>query len=802
MSLLPRVEIELRNAPSVPNPNDTACIAGVIGCASDGPIGVLRSLTKIGDCTEFGNGPGIELAAAILARAGGPVRFMRTATGTAGTLSAGAKYPVLVDPGLLYGGLLLPGADANGEVFVTALVSGLSIIVVNPGADGSLGHTKAGGLITITLAYAMGAVTTTATQLATYINASITAYLVAIAQGTGASLTSAMSETAIANGDISYLPRQSGVRVRHTAAGNNTALSVSVSTKDITVALATDANGTPTSTATAVAAAFALSSAAMLLASPTASGTGAGKAGVWGYTALTYGSTAALSLSGTPVDAFDGEIECVQGGTVGASPAPTVRWTLDRGAHWSPETPLPSTGVLILQDSTLISGVTATFTGILAADDAWTFTTTAPTATQADLVAAAEAIIDAPAYPVGFVAVAQPVARADAAEIDTAVRALFAGSWSACMVSVRDETATEAPADWRTSVGQDYFGYYSPTGILRVCAGYAPHASSLTRRTYHRPLIFLAAPSRAAAPVHMNIGEVQQHLATSGGTTLVMGGSILGLGAPEPGRQTIGGLLYVAKMPGVAVQHYQQTGNTLPLLVGVATSVTARGTRYTITVSLGTDGGGAINSTRAQVAAAVAAVASRYVAVSSSSSTVVTATAYPVEIAERQITHDEFLAESLHAQRFITARSYKQHPGGIYFTGAPTFADPSASGYTTMETADVVYSVARIADSRGYRWINTVLPDIPIAESELVPAGALTVPAAEAVASDISTPIEAFLFRPKLDGRQSAAAYPPGDRAARPLRDYSHKDSRELRVAVGVWLLGLTEVVRLIVEPR
>lgn len=802
---LPRTEIELRRLASPANPNEVQCVPHVVGVCSAGPTYTPRTLTKLTDLSEFGYGPGVRAAAACLARGGGPVYLTRPPTGTVSVASSASKYPATINPTLLYGGILLPGADANGEVFVTAKSSGLSVVVVDPVADGALGHTgPTGGVITITLAQAAGSLTTTATQLATYINASISTYLSAVAQGTGASLASALAQTAIENGDISYLPRQDGVRVRHVASGNNTALSVSVSTKDVTVNLATDANGTPTSTAAAVAAKLALDSAASLLLTPTASGTGAGFAGVWGYQTLTYGSTAALVVSGTPVDRGDVRIKCTRAGTIGGATTPVITWSWDGGEHVSPEAPIPASGAFILQSSKFVSGLTATFTGVLDLNDEWYFACTEPIAAQADLVTAVTAALADQTRKHGQIIVCQPVTRAQAAELDTAAQTAWATAFAGAIACVRDESAGEALSTWKDSITNDFIGLSSASGKLRMCAGYGPMVDPYTGITYMTAGSVHAGAARAASPMHFAISQVTQQTAVSNGANFIMGGPLLLLGAVYGGAQVIGGVHYKAKERGVAIQHAQQSGASKPLLVTVARTTTpSGGYRTTITVLIGTDGSSVNNSTQTEVAAAVNAVASKYVtATVVSGATVATTTAYAVEIADRQVQHDERQSEGLDTQRFITMRSHVQDPGAVYFTRDWTFAASDESGYTKMHQADVLYAVAREADAQGFRLLQSVYPTIPVAESEVVPVGALDPQAAEGMGVQLSAPIEVLLFRPKLDGRVSAVPYPAGERACTPLRNYSYKDNRELRIEVAVYLLTVADVVRLIVQPK
>ncbi len=93
----------------------------------------------------------------------------------------------------------------NQGVTYTAVSRGtagnaVTIRLINPGVDGALSINVVGSAITATLAYALGAVTTTAAQLITAMNLSAPAALLVVASGAGASPLAALVATHLAGG--------------------------------------------------------------------------------------------------------------------------------------------------------------------------------------------------------------------------------------------------------------------------------------------------------------------------------------------------------------------------------------------------------------------------------------------------------------------------------------------------------------------------------------------------------------------------------------------------------------------------
>lgn len=519
---LAKVNTNLRSSAPAPNPQDLSAIAMVIGPAAAG-VTTPKQVISLADLAEFGVGSGPEMAAEILTAAGGPVYFTRSETTTAPTTGAVSKTPGnatgVAYP--LYGGLVLTGADLNGNVYFRAVDPDATLTVVNGGSNG---YAVANGTKDVTLTVTNSATGTDIAALALGAAAGILATPVAL--GTGASVVGqSLAKTALSKGGLNLTPKDQGVRFKTAVAGSNdAALSVAVAngTKDITITLGTTAGGQVSpvkNTGTLVKAALdgAPAVAALLTTGLQGDGTGmVGQAG--GFVALQFGSTAALSLAGDATDDLNLKIEIVRGGALNASPAPTLRWSVDTLAgtsltpNWSSETLIPSNGIVALKNGQIDTGLTATITGVLDKGDTWTAATTGPQSSTTAVLAAADMAIAEARFSWGFVT--SPVAfnKSAAALMHAKCEAArTAGTrYVQALLNVRDIDLanSETAGAWRNAVEADYQGFVSARGIVTVCGGAILHASPLTGRQYRRPAVFAAAARKASVPIHENLGRV------------------------------------------------------------------------------------------------------------------------------------------------------------------------------------------------------------------------------------------------------------------------------------------------------
>lgn len=364
-----------------------------IGQANGGPLLTLYYPPNKTDLAQtFVSGQMPEAAGTAMDEKGrGIVGVVRCAASTAGSCSSvtktdpvGSLGTTLVTPG----SFVLSGADTDGDMLFTetdpAVVNQLVIVV-----GGALAVSEVGTTCTFTVTNA-----TTASAAATYFNANATMFI-ARALGTGASVCpQATSATSAVNGRLNVTPLKQGQTFAVTVPNSTGAsLSSAYAAPAISASLATDAKKKPTTTAAVLAASGAGSLGALATANPgvftvTAGGTGALPPGALTATPLVFGSTGAMTVStATPNDSYDVAILVTVAGALGTSQA---RWSLDGGKIYSDPFVIPGSGVYTIPGT----GITVTFTGVLAVGDLFTFACAGPAPTLGDITAALDYLLD------------------------------------------------------------------------------------------------------------------------------------------------------------------------------------------------------------------------------------------------------------------------------------------------------------------------------------------------------------------------------------------------------------------------
>jgi hypothetical protein len=204
----------------------------------------------------------------------GGLLFTADAAGAAGN----AITVALVDPTVAgHAHYSYPdGVSGGNGIDFAAVATGvpgtpITITVVNPGVDGSISVAVVGSAITITLAYATGAVTSTLTNIKAAVDGfpAAAALVTATITGTASTLGTAMSIQTLTS---------------------DFAIGVSVSTTHITVNLATNTSGVITSTMTAIKAAVDGNGPAAALVDTVTTGTASTVAAALTQTALAGGA--------------------------------------------------------------------------------------------------------------------------------------------------------------------------------------------------------------------------------------------------------------------------------------------------------------------------------------------------------------------------------------------------------------------------------------------------------------------------------------------------------------------------------
>ena len=518
--LLPGIQVIFRRSSTPPNPQDLAGIPCVIGPSSSGTTNTLTTLTTLADLAPFGHGPGVEHAAEILNVAGGPVYFVRPNTTTPSTLSSVTKTlgnPVGT-PVTAFGSVLVPGGTATGDVLVTAKQAGVTLQVINPGVvTAATTVNVTGTAIVVTLKHDGTNITETGTGLAAAINGSVPAFALvgAAAQGGGAGTAGALATAALDDGAINFTALQAGVSFEILWSGVNTAFATAynVGLKKVTVTLATDANGRPTTTATqALTLAGGLNNLASAnpgVFTATAVAAGGKLLAAKAITVLPFGSSGTASVAGTPADQYNFIVQVVRAGTVGSASPVGIQWSCD-GLVYTSEVLVPNSGIVLLKDQFIDTGVTITLTGTFDVGDKFTFTSSLPTTGTTDYLTAIDAAIADTSKKFGYITLSGSVNRSFGTSIDSRLQVTLQDRFLYGLVNTREQ-AEGVPAEtedqWMTSISVDFAGYQSQKGLLSVCAGAVSHLSTYTGRTFRRPAVFVASARNSSIPVHEDLGK-------------------------------------------------------------------------------------------------------------------------------------------------------------------------------------------------------------------------------------------------------------------------------------------------------
>ena len=135
------------------------------------------------------------------------------------------------------------------------------------------------------------------------------------------------------------------------------------------------------------------------------------------------------------------------------------------------------------------------------------------------------------------------------------------------------------------------------------------------------------------------------------------------------------------------------------------------------------------------------------------------------------IDHDERTLPGLNERRFITLRTFEEFGDGtFYITRFPTMAVENDPSYNLGMKVNLALEIARVVRPILVLQIQSGVTTIPVAESALIPAGAISAADANSIGGICSKAIAALLFKTKSDGKPSASPNPPGVPLCRILR--------------------------------
>ena len=221
----------------------------------------------------------------------------------------------------------------------------------------------------------------------------------------------------------------------------------------------------------------------------------------------------ALTVTGTPRDAYDVRVLVTRAGATLQAVTAMVRISLDGGTTYGPETPVPSSGAIVIPNT----GITLTWSDNSDADqlyagDVYLFGSTAPTFDAAGLATALAALAaERTTLDHEFVRVCGPINATTFATVKTSHDALIAASlprWFLC--EARDQAANESVATWVGVLqGADPGFLGLSANLVAVCAAYSTQASRMMPATWRRSTARLLCPRFSTIPVAQHPGRAR-----------------------------------------------------------------------------------------------------------------------------------------------------------------------------------------------------------------------------------------------------------------------------------------------------
>jgi hypothetical protein len=223
-------------------------------------------------------------------------------------------------------------------------------------------------------------------------------------------------------------------------------------------------------------------------------------------------STSVVTITGTPLDAYEGRLEILNGGTRGAAGI-TYRYSLDSLSATRTFTKTLRLGTDVtaqINDGNEDSGLDFAFAaGTLHAGDVFEFRTTEPGIAAADVVTTVGEL-DEGTVDWRLLHVVGALSRADvttiAAEFTTlAANALGDARFTWGLFSARSKYRYESETAWENALVDDFDPFENTRAA--VGAGYARITCPVTLRRNRRPVSWIAVPEILRRPIEENIGR-------------------------------------------------------------------------------------------------------------------------------------------------------------------------------------------------------------------------------------------------------------------------------------------------------
>jgi hypothetical protein len=220
-------------------------------------------------------------------------------------------------------------------------------------------------------------------------------------------------------------------------------------------------------------------------------------------------STSVVTITGTPLDAYEIVLETLTGGTIGTAGI-VVRVSLDGGRTFTKALRLGTANTLQIDDGEEDSGLDFAFAaGTLDTGDEFASSTTEPAVQASDVVTAVNQLNDS-VLDWSFVHVVGAVTQSAASSIAGRFTAFAADqlgnarfSWA--LMSYRYRYTNETETAWENAFAEEFDQFENARAAVGF--GYARITCPITGRRNRRPATFVAVPELIARPIEESIAR-------------------------------------------------------------------------------------------------------------------------------------------------------------------------------------------------------------------------------------------------------------------------------------------------------
>jgi hypothetical protein len=223
--------------------------------------------------------------------------------------------------------------------------------------------------------------------------------------------------------------------------------------------------------------------------------------------------TSVVTVTGVPNDHYEATWRALTGGTVGVAGI-TFQWSLDGGRTWSPVTALGTANTFAFPGA---GGLALAFAaGTLVAADLVSTRTTAPQWNASELSSALDALAASSVqWEIVSAIGALDASSFDVLELKLAALAA-AGKYRAWIGNTRMPLVGESEATYRTALDGIFGAKATLFGML--CAGSCKATSSVTGRTYKRPVSLVVGAREASVSEEIDTADL--NLGPLGGVSI------------------------------------------------------------------------------------------------------------------------------------------------------------------------------------------------------------------------------------------------------------------------------------------